>query len=136
MSDKTADELIKRFLDLRDHLDEQGKRFQEWAKPFREEMEAIQSELHAKLLELGGDKPALKTASGTAFTTTKKNPRIENRDIYLDWILDNWDNGGNAMLQLREPKVDEVVGYMDQHDGQLPPGVKLEPFTTVSIRRT
>lgn len=132
----SPDALIERYLFLRDFVAEQAKRFDEWAKPHKEEMEVISSRLHEHLLALGGDKPSIKTAHGTAFTTTSKNPRIENRDTYLDFVLDNWDTVGNAMLQVGTPQVSAVTEYMDAHDGQLPPGVKIEPFTKVSIRRT
>ena len=132
---QTADSLIERYLALRDHLDAQGKAFSEWARPFKEEMEAISGRVHEMLLALGGDKPSIKTAAGTAFTTTTKNPRIENRDTYLKWISDNWDRYGNAMLQLGAPQVAAVTEFMDEHDGALPPGVKIEPFTKVTIRK-
>lgn len=136
MTDPTPDALIERYLFLRDFKDEQSKKFAEWAKPINEEMESISSRLHEHLLSLGGDKPSIKTAAGTAFTTTSKNPRIENRDTYLDFVLDNWDTVGNAMLQVGTPQVSAVVEYMDAHDGQLPPGVKIEPFTKVTIRKS
>ena len=58
MSNRTADELIKRFLDIRDHLETQNKAFQEWVKPFKTEMDEITAELHEKLLELGGEPAA------------------------------------------------------------------------------
>lgn len=136
MTDPTPDALIARYLQLRDHRDEQAKRFSEWAKPINEEMEAILGKVHEHLLALGGDKPSIKTAHGIAFTTTSKNPRIENRDVYIDFVLENWDAIGNAMLQIGAPQVAAVTEYMDAHEGQLPPGVKIEPFTKVSIRKS
>jgi hypothetical protein len=135
MTDQTADSLIERYLQIRDHVDSQSKAFKEWAKPLNEEMEAIAAQLHAKLLELGGDKPSIKTAAGTAFTTTTKNARIENRDDYLKFIGANWDRYGNAMLQLGTPQIAAITEFMDDNDGLLPPGVKLEPFTRVTIRK-
>lgn len=133
----SPDALIQRYLFLRDFVAEQSKRFDEWAKPHKEEMEAISSRLHEHLLALGGDKPSIKTAHGTAFTTTSKNPRISDRDAYLDFVLgEAWDAYGNAMLQLGAPQVSAINEYMDAHDGQLPPGVKVEPFTKISIRKS
>jgi hypothetical protein len=131
----TADQDIERFLALRDHIEAQNKAFTEWAKPLRDEMEQITSRMHARLLELGGDKPSIKTAAGTAFTTTTKNPKIENRDTYLEFVGKNWTQYGNAMLQLGAPQVSALQEFMDDHEGQLPPGVKIEPFTRVTIRK-
>lgn len=133
----TPDQYIQRYLFLRDFVAEQSKKFADWAKPINEEMESISSRLHEHLLALGGDKPSIKTAHGTAFTTTSKNPRISDRDAYLDFVLgDAWDTYGNAMLQVGTPQVSAVTDYMDAHDGQLPPGVKVEPFTKISIRKS
>jgi hypothetical protein len=132
----TADQDIERFLALRDHIEAQNKAFTEWAKPLRDEMEQITSRMHARLLELGGDKPSIKTAAGTAFTTTTKNPRVLDRDEYLKWCLANWQTYGNAMLQISSPQVAAVNEFMDAHEGALPPNVKIEPFTKVSIRKS
>lgn len=132
----TADALIDRYLQIRDHLEAQQKAFADWAKPFKEEMEAITSKVHAKLLELGGDKPSIKTASGTAYITTTKNPKVEDRDVYLKFIGAQWDKYGNAMLQIGTPQVAALTEFMDDHEGNLPPGVKIEPFTRVTIRKS
>src|SRR5262245_26911458 len=120
---KTADQLIDRYIAIRDHIATQSKAFDEWKKPFNEEMEAISAKLHEMLLALGGDSPKLATGSGTAYFTTTKNPRIENRDIYLKFLNDEWTRYGNAMLQLGTPQVAAVNEYMDEHEGALPPGV-------------
>lgn len=136
MSEPTADSLIERYLQLRDHVEAQSKAFSEWAKPYRDEMEQIASKVHEMLLGLGGDKPSIKTAAGTAFTTTTKNPRVLDRDEYIKWCLQNWQQYGNAMLQIGTPKVEAVNEFMDDHEGALPPFVKIEPFTKVSIRKT
>ena len=135
MSEPTADWLIERYLTLRDHLEAQQKAFTEWAKPMRDEMEQISSKVHEMLLALGGDKPSIKTAAGIAFTTTTKNPKVLDRDEYLKWCLANWQTYGNAMLQVGAPQVAAVTEYMDAHEGALPPCVKIEPFTKVSIRK-
>ncbi len=137
MTDKpTADALIERYLQLRDHLEAQQKSFTEWAKPHRDEMDEITQKVHEMLLALGGDKPSIKTAAGTAFTTTTKNPKVLDRDEYLKWCLKNWTTYGNAMLQIGAPQVAAIQEFMDANEGHLPPHVKIEPFTKVSIRKT
>jgi len=131
----TADQLIERYLALRDHVEAQQKAFTEYCKPFRDEMEQILAKTHEMLLALGGDKPSIKTAAGTAFTTTSKNPKIADRDAFLKFVGETWDQYGNAMLQLGAPQVSALQEFMDDHDGTLPPGVKIEPFTRVTIRK-
>src|SRR5262249_15549017 len=131
MTDQTADQLLDRYLYLRDHLDAQDKAFKEWAKPFRDEMEKISAQVHEMLLALGGDRPKLATGSGTAYFQTTRNPSIMDRDAFLKFVGENWNTFGNAMLQLRAPQVTALDEYMQAHDGELPPGVKLSPNTAV-----
>ena len=35
-------------------------------------------------------------------TTT---PKIVDRTVYLDWVLENWEEVGNSMLQIGAPQV-------------------------------
>ena len=134
-NEPTADWLIDRYILLRDHIAAQNKALAEFLKPAKDEMDAIESKVHEMLLALGGDKPSIKTAAGTAFTTTTKNPKVLDRDEYLKWCLHNWQTYGNAMLQIGAPQVAAVTEFMDAHEGALPPNIKIEPFTKVSIRK-
>lgn len=137
MSDEpTTDWLIERYIALRDYIAAQNKALSEFLKSSRGEMDAIEAEVHRKLLALGGDKPKLATSSGSAFLTTTKNPWMLDRDEYLRWCLANWQTYGNAMLQIGAPKVEAIVEYMDAHEGHLPPHVELKPNTSVTIRKT
>lgn len=132
-----VDDLIARYLQLRDFCDGQTKALTEYLKPLRDEMEQITGKVQDELNRLGGDRPSIKTAHGTAFTTTKKNPKIAEgaRDEYLKWCLANWNEIGNAMLQIAAPQVTAVQEYMDAHDGHLPPHVEINPVTVVTIRK-
>ncbi len=137
MSDEpTIDWMIDRYILLRDYIAAQNKALTEFLTPARTEMLAIEQCIHEKLLELGGDKPKLATGSGTAFLTTTKNPKVLDRDEYIKWCLQNWQTYGNAMLQIGAPKIEALTEFMDANEGQLPPNVKIEPFTKVSIRKT
>jgi hypothetical protein len=132
----TADEMIERYLSLKDHLAAQTKAFAEFCKPFRDEMEVIEGKLREILLAMGDKAEALKTANGTAYVSLITTPGIENRDQFIDWALDNWESGGGEMLQLGKPQVSAVKEYMEAHEGQLPPGVKISQFQQLNIRRS
>jgi hypothetical protein len=101
----------------------------------------IENKLLAMLHDLNKNKPDAKKAmlscdSGTAYLSTIVSPKITERDAYLDFVLDNWDTFGNAMLQLSAPQKDAVEEYLTTHEGQLPPGVVTSAFTRVNIRRS
>jgi hypothetical protein len=131
-----ADALIERYLLLKDHLAAQTKAFADYCKPSREEMEQIEGKLREILLAMGDKAEALKTANGTAYFSLITTPGIENRDAFIDFCLDSWDTIGNEMLQLGKPQVTAVKTWMEEHEGALPPGVKISQFTQLNIRRS
>lgn len=134
----TADQLVKRFVELRDHVTAQQKKFDEFLKPFKAEQVEIQDKLLAMLNQTGGE--SIKTEHGTASKSTITTPKVEARDAYLDWLFAlsdaDWDAFGNAMLQIAAPQIDAVREYMGNHEGQLPPGVVTSSFTRVNVRRS
>jgi len=138
---ETVDQLIEEFLKIKDHCAAQQKQFSEYLKPFQEQMSVIENKLMAMLHDLNKNKPDAKKAmlscdAGTAYLSTITSPKVTERDPYIDFVLDNWDAVGNAMLQIGAPQKDALEDYMTSHDGQLPPGVTTSSFTRVNIRRS
>ena len=138
---ETVDQLIEEFLKIKDHCAAQQKQFSEYLKPFQEQMSVIENKLMAMLHDLNKNKPDAKKAmlscdAGTAYLSTITSPKVTERDPYIDFVLDNWDAVGNAMLQIGAPQKDALEVYMTSHDGQLPPGVTTSSFTRVNIRRS
>jgi len=137
--DKSAAELIARHVALGDHIKAQSKKFEEFLKPFREEMSGIENQLLEQLNRLNAGKSeraSLSTDAGTAYLSTIVTPKVAERDKYVDFILDNWEEIGNEMLQLAAPQKDVVEQYQQSHEGHLPPGVSTSAFTRVNIRRS
>jgi hypothetical protein len=137
----TADQLIEKFLKIKDHCAAQQKQFSDYLKPFQEQMVEIENKLLALLNALSknkseGKKAMLSCDAGTAYLSTIVSPKVVQRDPYVDFILDNWDTVGNAMLQIGAPQKDALEDYMTTHDGQLPPGVTTSAFTRVNVRRS
>lgn len=119
-------------------LEDQVKRVNDavdvFTKPGREALQTIKERLLARMVEERTD--SYKTPEGTAYRSNIMTPGIEEREKYLDFCLENWDTFGNEALQLGAPKVDAVRNYMDEHDGQLPPGVKTSVIARVNIRKS
>lgn len=137
---KTPAELIHAYNQIEDHLSAEGKKFQEWSKPYKEKQEAIRNQLLAMLNALNDGKPEGKRASfstehGTAFLSTTVTPKWSDKEQGLDFVLDNWDKYG-AMLQIGAPQVDAVREYQDANEGRLPPFVEVNSFTRCNIRRS
>ncbi len=64
------------------------------------------------------------------------SPSVTDNNEYLDYCLENWEDGGNEMLQLRAPQVTAFRAYMDKNEGKLPPGTAVAVNTSVNIRRS
>ena len=142
MTDPTPSHLISEILRLDDWVDAQTHKFTEFLKPYREQIEALKTQLHEQLLKLNeakeGEHPkaSIATASGTAYLSTIVTPSIEgDKTNWLDWVLDDWDHRG-AGLQIGAPQKAWLQEYQDEHQGQLPTHVKTSSFTRVNVRRS
>lgn len=133
-----AASLIRRYYEVEAFLKAQSDAFEKNAKPHRDELEQIKSQLHARLVELNGaegKRASLATEYGTAYLSTIVTPKVIDREKWLDWCLEDW-NGRGAMLQITAPQKDAFNDYRDRHDGALPPNVEISSFTRVNIRKS
>lgn len=149
----TPESLIKEFLILKTHAESESKRFAEYMKPTVDRMKLIQSSLHARAL--AGKVNGFPTDEGTAYLSEITSHKIDpestyqttdgrisvGRDALLDWMLDNWDEYGSAGIQLNVSK--EIVNKWmentqteENKDGVPPPGLKIEKFKQLNIRRS
>lgn len=140
----SADDLIKERIRLRDWMEAEEKRFSEYLKPHRDRQQAIDDRLMGMLNDQKMEK--FSTESGTAYKSVKMNLQVTEdgtgrfgeavgREALLDFAVENWEKIGNELLIIR-PQVDAVKRWMDEHDGQPPPGVKIFYFTTLNVRRS
>jgi len=142
--------LVQEWNQIKAHLAEQSKAFAEFCKPYRERQDAIENALHAFLNE--NKLQNMRTEHGTPYKSVIMTPKIEDRNTYLDFCLDTWDEGGNEMLQLGAPQIDAFRKYMEAREKQLeemrqkgalpndlsvtPPGTSVSFFEKVNIRKS
>jgi hypothetical protein len=141
---------IERWQALKGHIEAQTKAFSDYVKQFKEEQDQIEAWLLDFLNKSGQD--SSKTQHGTAYKSTTTSPKIDDREKYLDWVLEKWDERG-AMLQIGTPQVGEFKAHMEYrkkeievhvaNTGQLPPDSSVTPpgtsfttFTKVNIRKS
>jgi hypothetical protein len=144
---KNPSELIKRAHEIDDFIETQNKRFAEYLKPLKEEREKIANDLLAYLNENGGE--AFRCDHGTAYLSEIMNVKldpdsaylnvagaqVQGREALLDFALDNWDEVGNELLDIR-PLKEPVRKWMDTHNGVPPPGLAISHFTRLNIRKS
>lgn len=142
--------LVKEWNGLKAHLAQQSEAFKEYCRPYKERQDEIETEIHAFLND--NKLQNVKTEHGTAYKSVETTPKIEDRDIYLDWVLDHWEAGGNEMLQLGKPQIEAFRKYMEGREKQLeemkqrgafpndlsvtPPGTSVSFFEKVNIRKS
>ena len=130
----SAADLVQEHVKLDDWIDAESKRFQAHLAPHRKRMEEIKS----ILLQMLNDQKqnSASTDHGTYYISTIMNPKIVDRDKFLDFVNEQWDNGGNEMLQLTAPQKEATKTYIEDHNGQAPPGVEISYFNRLNIRRS
>lgn len=151
-SGDSDEQLVKRYIELDDWLGAEEKKFKTFMAPHNLTLEVIKNEFLRRLNERKSD--SSKTEYGTAYKTTVYNlsitpedtaPHVRNidgqisesrgREALLDFALDNWDTVGNELLMINAQK-DAVKRWMEEHEGNPPPGVKMVPYIKVNIRKS
>ncbi len=127
--------LVQSRQQLRTYIDGETTRLSEFLKPYREQMQKLDAEITAMMTQQG--LTSMKTDTGTAILSHIDSMSIipEERDAYIDWCLEHWDEYGGEMMQIAKPKVSAVRAFMESHEGHLPPHVKKETTVQFSIRK-
>ena len=124
--------LVLEHQQIKAHLEAQQKIFADYCKPYNEKLEALASTVQGAMTEQGIK--SFKTDTGTAILSTIVTPKILDKEKFLDFVLEDWDNRG-AMLQIGSPQKDALQEYMDANENRLPPAVDVSTFVRFSIRK-
>jgi methionyl-tRNA synthetase len=128
----TDDSLIAENHKITDLIKAAQARFDEWAAPHKARQKEIEDALFARLVERGAD--STKTDSGTAYISHLASVKIEDAEKLFDFAAEHWDACGNEIKLSIGIKA--VRTWMDEHDGQLPPGISLSKYSRLNINRS
>lgn len=122
------DELIKKYIEIRDDIDRLQNECDAKIKPLKEILSAMETWFQAQFNERGVE--SSKTQYGTAFTQTKTQVSVDNMDYFVKFVDENkaW-NFLNKVVN--KTAVEE---YIAQHNVP-PPGVKTVTMRVVQVRR-
>ena len=125
----TADQVIQALLHLRDKKDEIREIHKKQLAPLNIQIEKLEAWLLAKLQSEGLKN--LKSEKGTAFTQMSTNVTCSDFAATLAWIKEHnaWD-----FLEGRVSKT-VVQEFMENNNGQIPPGVNVNQEVEVRVRR-
>lgn len=125
--------LIAARVQLNAWLTSEAKKMSDYFAPYRQRLQELDQQLLACSIQQKWEN--FKTEHGTAYRQTTLTPKIEDRDKFLDFCLENWDTVGNALMQLRAPAVEAFREYMDANQKAFPPGTTGTFDTHINIRK-
>ncbi|HEX8838235.1 MAG TPA: hypothetical protein VF748_14935 [Candidatus Acidoferrum sp.] len=124
-----AASIVKRYIELRDYVQNETKSFKARMKEFTDAMELIEGMAAAMMKET--KQSALSTEFGTAFPVTKNRVTCEDREAFLDFVRQS-----QAWNFLTSHVAKEAVDdWMAQNEGRIPPGLKIEGYTEIQFRK-
>jgi len=121
---------IGKYVQLRDKVKEIQEKHKAELAPYKAAMEQLEGYFLNSLTALGTDSIASHTY-GTVYRNVKNSATLFDADAFRRHVIGSeaWDL---ADIRANAPAVQE---FMNEHDGQAPPGVTFSQFTTVGIRR-
>ena len=124
---RTAAELIKQYVDLRDTKTAMAKEFAEKIAPYDDALAAIESTLADEINKLDGQ--AIKTRFGTAYRQVITSFKVVDRDVWFKFAT----NGHLDMLTANVAK-DAIAEYTENNE--LPPGLTRTVIYKTNVRST
>lgn len=124
-------DMVAKYVTIRDKRAELSEKHKQEMAPFNQAMEGIESFLLTEMDKLGAD--SLKTASGTLYKSIAKSVKAVDMESFKKFVFEpdcpRWD-----LVDFR-PLKKGVTEYVES-EGVLPPGLTMDSFTTLNIRRS
>lgn len=128
LTDLGIDELIKRYVEVRDELSAETKKYKNFEASAKDMMARLSMALKDKGDQLGVN--TFSTNDGTAYRNIKKSYRVGDWSSVLDYIkrTENWQ-----MLEKRIAKL--ATQEIHTESGEIPPGVDYVVEEEFLVRR-
>jgi hypothetical protein len=127
--DFATDELIGRYIELRDQIADMKKEYEAKVKPLNEFMQVIASKMLGDMHDSG--QKSLKTDRGTAFIKESTFVGVSDWEAALNYIRENeaYD------LLTKAVNKTAVKEYLEEHEDIPPPGVNITLKNEVQFRK-
>ena len=124
-----TEEMIARYIKLRDKVDMLNKAFDESLAPYKAGMQAIEGQVTIEMDNLGVDSIKC-NGVGTAFRKTTLSVKVEDREAFMDFVFDGRREGFLTSHVAKEA----VEEYIESHKSS-PPGIAVVPILKTQFRR-
>lgn len=123
------DELVKKYIQLRDRKAALEKECKEKVGPINEALARCEKIFLAKMNEEGLE--SLPTKEGVPYKTTKTSATVADPAAYRQWVIDNQQWAG---LDVKANKT--FVKEYKEENQDLPPGINWYEEVAVNVRRS
>ncbi len=123
------DKRIAQYVAIREKLREMDAAHEEARKPLEEGINHLASILMDNLDRLGVS--SMKTAFGTCYSSTRTTASVSDGDAFMSFVIANQEFD----LLERRASATAVKAYVQEHDGNLPPGVNLNHLRSIGVRK-
>jgi hypothetical protein len=124
----TAEQMIARYIEIRDQIEVISERHSEELRPFNEGLSALEMGLQDVLNHAGGD--SIKTPAGTAYRSSHTTAKMEDWTSFINFVL----QVGDTELLVRSANKTRVLEHMDA--GAVVPGVAMSTVNRINVRRS
>lgn len=121
------DEVVEKYVKLRDRKAALKKKHAEELKPYDDKMALIEAAI-LKLFQKTGQKSA-RTDHGTPYISERSNVKLEDRDAFFEFVF---ANKATEFLPNSVAKP-AVTSYIEEHE-DLPPGLSMSTELTINVR--
>jgi hypothetical protein len=125
-----VDQIVRVYTKIRDERTRQKQLFEEADRALKGKQEKLESVLLQYLQSTGLQ--SARTGHGTVYVEEEMKPSASDWSAVYAFIA---DEGAFEMLEKRLTKT-FIRSYMDDHDGELPPGVRVHREFAVRVRRS
>ena len=128
------DKAVESYIDLRDRIAALDRTHKAKVKGIKDVQLKLQAFIQKKLEEVGAEN--IKTEHGTAFKATKDSVRVTNKAEFMQFITQRVEEAGVDGLYMLTVSASKnaVKEYMEDHEDDLPPGIKYEQWQEIQVR--
>lgn len=131
VDDLKDSDLVTVFIQLRDRRAERKAKYENEDASDKSRQDKIEAILLRRFNEQGIE--AIKTGAGTAYKNVKQSCSVADWDaFFMDYVVRNqaWE------LINRSANKDSVRLFINEHDGQIPPGINWREVVEIGVRRS
>lgn len=120
--------IVAQYVQLRDRKRLLEKQHGEQLKPFADLMEELEGMMLNYMQRTGSN--SIATDGGTAYLSTVPRATVKDASAFRSWVI------ANNLFELADWRANapRIFEYINEHNGQVPPGVNPSSFTSVRFR--